>query len=224
MFNARTISFSRSLQSGFMFMGLIGALIAAKPVLAQEADVIAPLPLFQNGWTEATVVADQGDNYLDFLDQKFYGAFAMTADGYSYWYAGFHDLESARIATLAWCEDDSPAEGLPCEIAAFLVPAEIPEGFVQGLSATAHEEFKEFMTYGSEKSFAVSANGSYAYTWDYGSSFEADREAIKLCNESAEEKADWVIGQPAGCVLYDFRDVVGGGGSSEQLLQRPTKK
>ena len=225
MVNARKLTFKTTLSSGLLFFGLIGALVAATPTLAQDAEVIPPKPLFQNGWTEATIVSDQGDNYYDFLDQNFYGAFAMTADGYSYWYAGFHDLESARIATLAWCEDDSPAEGLPCELAAYLIPSEVPDDFVQGLGAAAQEEFKEFMTYGNEKAFALSANGSYAYTWDYGNSFEAGREAIKLCNESAENKADWVIGQSAGCVLYDYRDLVGGGGgSSEQLLQRPTKK
>ena len=226
MVNVRTTTFSQPLRIGVLFLGLVGALFVAKPVLAQDDDayVIAPIPLFQNGWTESSIAASQGDNYSDFLNQKFYGVFAMTSDGYSYWYAGFHDLETARTATLAWCEDDSPAEGLPCEIAAYLVPAETPEGFVQGLSATAIGEFNEFMTYDDEKAFAVSANGSYAYTWEYGSTFEAGREAIKLCNESAENKADWVIGQSAGCVLFDYRDMVGGGGASEQQLQRPTKK
>ena len=202
------------------------ASLLAVPAFAQDEEVIPPLPLFVNGYTEASMYdGGQGDNYNDFLSQQFYGALAMSKDGYSYWYAGFHDMEAARVAVLAWCEDDSPAEGLPCELAAYLVPAYIPDGFVHGLSASAINEFNEFMTYGSEKSFAVSANGAYSYTWDYGSSFEADREAINLCNESAQGKSDWVIGQSHGCTLYDFRgasaDVDSGG---DQLLQRPTKK
>ncbi len=193
---------------------------------AANAEVISPLALYQNGWNAASVAEkNQDENYADFLSQSFYGAFAMSKDGYSYWYAGFHDLDTARTAVLAWCEDDSPAEGRPCEIAAYLVPSYIPEGFISGLSAPAIGELEEFMGYGGEKSFAISANGAYAYTWDYGTAREADNEAISLCNESAEEKVDWMIGQSAGCILFDYIGATATEPTAgEQLLQRPTKK
>ncbi len=197
---------------------------SAISVQAQDLEPISPIALFHNGWNDTKLRENgQEENYEAFLAQNFYGALAMSKDGYSYWYAGFHDIETARTAVIAWCEDDSPPEGIPCTIAAYLVPSEVPEGFIHGLSATAEVEFDEFMSFGDQKAYAISPNGAYAFTWDYGSKAEAEREAINLCNESAQAKSDWVIGQSASCVLFDYLSATGQT-STEQLLQRPNKK
>lgn len=168
--------------------------------------------LLQNGYTVDQIHEDgHGEYFEEFIDQKFYGVFTVNEEGYSYWYAGFHDLESARNGALEWCATDVPAGVPSCEVAAYLVPASIGDGFVSGLSEAALEEYIEFLTYGAAKSFAVSPNGAYAYTWDYETQRSADQNALKICNESAEEKSDWEIGQSHDCVLFSgFSDAPAG--------------
>ncbi len=159
--------------------------------------------IFQNGYSyEWLIDHDKTDHFEEFASQEFYAAFVANEDGDSFWYSGFHNLETARISSLAWCDVDKVDGAEACELVAYLIPTNIGEDFVSGLSKSAIEEYAEFQTYETFRAFALSANGAYAYAWEHASQSNANIGALEVCNESAEDKADWITGQSRDCVLF----------------------
>ncbi len=189
------LSFSKQVALAASF-----ALLAATPVAAQQLPVSI---IYQNGYDAGWIEdAGQAEHFQDFMDESYYGAFVIGDDNYSYWYAGFHELETARNAALSWCESENPRNGDPCHVAAFLVPTNIPENFVSNLSEGAVDEYLEYLTYGDYKAFAVSPNGAYAYTWNYETQELADINALDLCEETASDSYGWEIGMSHECYIY----------------------
>lgn len=189
-------------------MGL-GMVTAGTPTLAQDDDPNPPAIVFQNGYNFNWLVGqDKTDHFEEFVDQAFYGAFVANDDGDSYWYSGFHNLETARTATLAWCARDKSTGSSDCELIAYLIPKNVGADFVSGLSNTAIEEYNEYLTYGTYRAFALSANGAYAYAWDHLSQSDANAAAIEICDESAESKSEWEIGQSYSCALFNENNEV----------------
>lgn len=176
--------------------------ISASAIRAQSNDSNSTV-IFQNGYTYDWLIDhDKLDHFEEFATQEFYSAFVANDDGDSFWYSGFHNLETARMSALAWCDVDKVEGAEACELVAYLVPTNIDGDFVSGLSKTAIEEYNEFLTYDSFSAFAISANGSYAYAWEHASQSNANNDALEVCNGSADDKADWETGQSRECVLF----------------------
>lgn len=171
--------------------------------LAQDVDPYPAAIIFQSGYGYGWLAAqEKAEHFADFAEQPFYGAFVANEDGDSYWYSGFHNMETVRTAALAWCEIDRSAGSDPCELIAYLAPQYVDDNFVSGLSNTAIVEYTEYLEYGTSRAFAVSPNGAYAYAWDHVNQQDADEAALEICNDSAQGKSEWELGQSHACVIF----------------------
>lgn len=145
----------------------------------------------------------QGALETEFLPGTIYfGAFAITKDFGWGWVTGANSLEAAREIAIEECLKHGDA----CLIYAEIVPPgyQPPAPGIITLAPEAMEYYSNpDPSWGRYRAMAVSEDGAYSITWNYGTAAEAEAAALADCTANLISDLPNLRNMP--CVLLPFK-------------------